>query len=442
MREKKKLAGTGREHTSIKTDELTSHINSPYYYPGAGDTAALGDPATAAAAAAAAATAMAASAAAYGIPSMASRRSRHPIDVGPYFKPTKQICSIYSMDRTRTYSVRMLPRVDKGFFLADNDWTCYRRNYFQLTASFTCTDSAGIKVELPCLVDVEGRGLRTVTEFQLVISAKTANGARDVELVQHTAKRDKGPQSMPTPRRCEAQDLTHNYAMRMDADGNHAVTFERIQFKSATANNGKRRAAQQYHCVVVELLAKCDDGYMARVATTDSAPLVVRGRAPGHYHAMASKEAQEAGDPMAGNFYYNGGYQGDYHAMMSSQYYYHPYYWANMAANAGSGAPGAANGEAPVYSAEQLAALSGQVAANAAAVAQSGEAVVSHEEEHEEEVSHDEEEEDHGESANMTEATATGTPENEAVDEFDEKRRAVEEASEVERKRRGRPKKA
>lgn len=75
-----------------------------------------------------------------------------------------------------------------------------------------------------------------------------------------------------------------------------------MQFKSATQNNGKvhgtqtsinvlqRRAAQQYHVLYIELLALCDDGYLARVASAESAPLVVRGRAPGHYAAMANKD--------------------------------------------------------------------------------------------------------------------------------------------------------
>jgi hypothetical protein len=65
---------------------------------------------------------------------------------------------------------------------------------------------------------------------------------------------------------------------------NHSiVTFERVQFKTATANNGKRRAAQQYYVLLVELYAETSAGKTFRVATAQSAPLVVRGRSPGHY---------------------------------------------------------------------------------------------------------------------------------------------------------------
>ncbi len=98
----------------------------------------------------------------------------------------------------------------------------------------------------------------------------------------------------------------------------------------------------------MELLAVCDDGYMARVATSESAPLVVRGRAPGHYAAMASKEAQEQAEQHGFPYGYpNPSDPNYYHHMMQAGYYYHQYYanpalWANSS-TAGGGAPGSPN---------------------------------------------------------------------------------------------------
>ncbi|KAJ3077705.1 meiosis-specific transcription factor ndt80 [Quaeritorhiza haematococci] len=240
----------------------------------------------------------------YGTPNAgagtARRGIRNNTESGPFFRPTEQIVRIFSMDRTRMYQVKLMPRIDRGFFMADNDWTCYRRNYFQVSVSFSCNDTTGQRVDLPCIIELEGRGLRTVMEFQVAILARTSNGSREIELVQHTAKRDKGPQNTPQPKRCDPQDGSGPFGLtRTDSDSYHTVTFERLQFKSATANNGKRRAAQQYHILMIELLARCDDGMVARVATSESAPLVVRGRAPGHYAAMSSRQrAQEAGLPV------------------------------------------------------------------------------------------------------------------------------------------------
>ncbi|KAJ3226309.1 meiosis-specific transcription factor ndt80 [Clydaea vesicula] len=236
-------------------------------------------------------------------PGAAARKSRLNSEAGPFFNATKQLCNLYSIDRSRSFAARLTPRIDRGFFLADNDWTCYRRNYFQVSISYTAVDGAGNKVELPCLVELEGRGLRTVNQFMVGVMARTSNGSREIDLIQHTAKRDKGPQIVPQPKPCEPQDPSIAYGMsRNENDTSHTVIFERLQFKSATANNGKRRAAQQYHVVFAELLARCDDGCIARVASTESAPLVVRGRAPGHYASISGSKRNQMADTEEENY--------------------------------------------------------------------------------------------------------------------------------------------
>ncbi len=65
-------------------------------------------------------------------------------------------------------------------------------------------------------------------------------------------------------------------------------TFERIQFKNATANNGKRRAQQQYYHLKAELWADIRQDHTrmpvwVKVAHRVSNPVVVRGRSPSHY---------------------------------------------------------------------------------------------------------------------------------------------------------------
>ncbi|KAI8921441.1 hypothetical protein DFJ77DRAFT_163676 [Powellomyces hirtus] len=211
-------------------------------------------------------------------------------EAAPYWRPTTQSCAVYNMDRSKSYMLRLNPRVERGFFVADGDWTCYRRNYFQVSMGFSAIDHVGQRVELPCIVAVDGR-FQTVTAFHVGITARTSNGQRQVELVQHTAKRDKGPQLVPESRLCQPQDSPNGYGLGSGApvDTFHTVTFDRLQFKAATANNGKRRAAQQYHVLVAELYAEFSDKGRCRIAFTESAPLVVRGRAPGHYALMHHK---------------------------------------------------------------------------------------------------------------------------------------------------------
>ncbi|KAF3938974.1 hypothetical protein ABW19_dt0203535 [Dactylella cylindrospora] len=199
-------------------------------------------------------------------------------------------------------------RIDKGFFLSDNDWTCYRRNYFSVGCSYSLYPQPSGPLYLQRHV-----GLDPVNGFAVKISAAVEGaGGKPVELVQHTPKRDKGPQMQPSFIKLVPQSATPSQLgtgsipssiMRHGAEYDYnyphshlahqplnQAVYDRIQFKSATANNGKRRAAQQYYHLIVELYAEVlsptgadpDSSYIM-VAKRVSAPMVVRGRSPGHY---------------------------------------------------------------------------------------------------------------------------------------------------------------
>ncbi|ORZ09899.1 hypothetical protein BCR42DRAFT_423288 [Absidia repens] len=220
-------------------------------------------------------------------PVMPRKRSRNdnslfPAETGPSFSAAKPLDNLYAPDRTNLLTVRVQSKMDRGFFLADNDWTCYRRNYFQVSSTFGIH---GInhyygEHELQCFVQTARHGLQPVSRFVLGISARVSNSDKHIDLVQHTPKRDKGPQMTPV-----AKTIAPGGNLSLSSVGNtqNIATFERIQFKTATANNGKRRAAQQYYVVVVELFAETHEGERVSVASSLSSPLVVRGRSPGHY---------------------------------------------------------------------------------------------------------------------------------------------------------------
>ncbi|KAJ1858760.1 hypothetical protein GGH12_005985 [Coemansia sp. RSA 1822] len=190
-----------------------------------------------------------------------------------FFRRVRQERELSGSDGTSRLTVRMHPQVDRGFFISDSDWTCYRRNYFQVSCMFTLT---GATAETPVCV-VGDNGLQLVQQFRIGVTARVAGNSGSVELVQHTPKRDKGPQMTPEP-----QPVRRSDSGLVDV-GSSVASFERLQFKTATANNGKRRAAQQYYVLELTLLADCVDGSHVRVASTESPPIVVRGRSPGHY---------------------------------------------------------------------------------------------------------------------------------------------------------------
>ena len=247
-------------------------------------------------------------------------------------------------------------KIEKGFFLSsDNSWTCYRRNYFTVQCSFTLTPfPSGRQIHLVKALDKRQHPVQAMA-VSLSAAVDGATG-KTIELVQHTPKRDKGPQSavglvrlVPTPPGNKYPHLTHAvphgypidtfgqtsqaqpspapYLPLQDQDnssasssaqedqtgypGNinsptaHQHTFERIQFKSATANNGKRRAQQQYYHLIVELyvdIRNVDDREpnWIKIAQRPSHAVVVRGRSPSHYSNEGPHSSRSSGGASGG----------------------------------------------------------------------------------------------------------------------------------------------
>ncbi|CAK7197418.1 meiosis-specific transcription factor ndt80 [Sporothrix eucalyptigena] len=220
--------------------------------------------------------------------------------------------------------------IDKGFFLSEKEWTCYRRNYFSCICSFA------VSPHYPAsgMTFLQNNGTRnSVHGFSMSISAVVSdNDNHTIELVQHTPKRDKGPTARPEKVHLIAkppQPAHHNMGLYTDSGisvggrYDHAYgppqaghptehTFERIQFKQATANNGKRRAAQQYYHLLVELWAEVgapgsSDWHSVKVAHRKSAKMIVRGRSPGHYQPERRGSTSSGPGGSAGSL---GGYGG------------------------------------------------------------------------------------------------------------------------------------
>ncbi|KAG0358945.1 hypothetical protein BGZ54_010213 [Gamsiella multidivaricata] len=228
------------------------------------------------------------------------------------------------MSQTQSFKLRVMARIDRGFFTANKIWTCYRRNYFQVSTAYSILGfDYSQESEVPCLVELKdpmpgptddphlqddfnsqrdpgamigsldnlrlndnnsaGTGtsrLAVVTGFSITITSKIASTDKKIDLIQHTPKRDKGPQIVPGLRPIRGGGTL---TLAGASTNQNVVTFERVQFKTATANNGKRRAAQQFYILMVDLYAHTEDGQVFMVASSQSDSLVVRGRSPGHY---------------------------------------------------------------------------------------------------------------------------------------------------------------
>jgi meiosis-specific transcription factor NDT80 len=250
------------------------------------------------------------------------------------YKPTKHLADMYCNGR------RVLPmlnvRQHKSFDIAPDEskYVGYRRNYF-------CLDTA-YHLELQPTAENPherelARGHITVNDhivkaFAISISGiDNSHSGKVVELVQFSPKRDHGKKGRPPLHRvaptlsefvsplgngpaahsirsssyaegpilqyqdardpCQLDKSLYGHGEEVP-DGtvtNH--TWERIQFKNATANNGRRRQNQQAFMVVVTLWADIretrENGrapYWLPVAKCHSDEVVIRGRSPNHYH--------------------------------------------------------------------------------------------------------------------------------------------------------------
>lgn len=217
--------------------------------------------------------------------------------------------------------------IERNIFFHDNQWTCYRRNYIFLQCHYSltpCIPGAALYVDF----GADG-GKKMVQALGVSLSAamdSKGNDGKDVGLVQHTPKRDKGPQTPvgveklgPSPPGAsvppyhgstsangphlplQAEDSQRSSSM--PPSGQH--TFERIQFKQATANNGRRRAAQQFYYLMVELHAdirksSSSSPKWVKIAHRISEPMVVRGRSPGHYKNTVNSSGSSSGSTGGG----------------------------------------------------------------------------------------------------------------------------------------------
>lgn len=248
---------------------------------------------------------------------------------GPPFGKTEVVNNVVT-GQSHPVSPEIGAAIQKGFFQVDGKWTCYRRNYFTVACSFHVKSPSA---DGRYYVQRQGRS-DLVARFAVSISAKTASmNNQESEprgLVQHTPKRDKATESVPGKQIIQpmapnggvdsyglnphSYPLSHpvqpppmNYYDRNSGPQSPTPptshTFERIQFQKATANNGKRRAQQQYFHVVVELSAEIGSvgsEQWITVAKRQSDQMVVRGRSPGHYKDANRRDSSAGMGPDSG----------------------------------------------------------------------------------------------------------------------------------------------
>lgn len=160
--------------------------------------------------------------------------------------------------------------------------TCYRRNLWQISGQIT------LPRHVAHFVDEQGRQA-PIAELAASISAVESIEGKATEMItipwkstSVTAALGTEEPKIPTPPPLVPLDLSCG----QDVDGSHVsipVSWKRLQFKHATANNGRRKGLQQHYVVQINLLVKTKNGEHVKVAEIQSGPVIVRGRSPRNF---------------------------------------------------------------------------------------------------------------------------------------------------------------
>lgn len=270
-------------------------------------------------------------------PSMSKKRKVAPrsglqFKVGPSFENTRFYRPIYITSTNEDVFPYINARIDRGFENCNGEWIGYKRNYFTLVSCFEFEDRdpSIFFTEKFHIVNDYGEK-ENISCFALRLVSRCVEDDSPVNLIQHTAKRDRGPQYLPpvypaisgylpshsiikqasnirngdkidqfnklffldtsnTPK-IEEDSILNTYPEGRIAT---VARYERIQF-SASINYRKPTMVNRHFTLKVELLGLLDDGKYAVLASTETQPLIVRGRSPSNYQMSkrSLKSSQE-----------------------------------------------------------------------------------------------------------------------------------------------------
>lgn len=248
-------------------------------------------------------------------------RSSLQFKIGPQFTPTVVQNTIIDSKGEQLTPI-LTPRIDRGFERIEDEWVGYKRNYFTLVSAFHFEGVSFLKfaADLHYTIDPDTNLKLKIKYFGIRLISKCADDDTNVSLVQHTAKRDRGPQFEPPVHPAVPSDLPDHNIIRgaanvrnaskisklnriffFDRDDKSNVSqnfeglmdyptdkiikvarYERIQF-SSSINYKKPTLNNKRLKLLVELVGFTDLAKCLPLAYTETPPLIVRGRSPSNY---------------------------------------------------------------------------------------------------------------------------------------------------------------
>ena len=196
----------------------------------------------------------------------------------------------------RIHQIELAAQIHGMFFLSEMttpagesvvqpELTCYRRNLFQISGTAT-TPRGSVSV-------MTERGERVpIHSMEIVVSASESVDNHAVKLIVIPWKTPpansppevgQGQESEPSP--IPLLPLDQGGTDNNNDFGVYPIAYRRLQFRIATANNGRRRELQQHFILHLDVVAKLGNGSKIKICETVTAPIVVRGRSPRNFQA-------------------------------------------------------------------------------------------------------------------------------------------------------------
>ncbi|GFP55256.1 transcription factor vib-1 [Trichoderma asperellum] len=162
--------------------------------------------------------------------------------------------------------------------------TCYRRNLFQISGSL-------ITPRGQLSVVNESNETLLVTSMEVAISAIESVDGNPVRLIvipwktpppnapEINQSPDQEPAALPLiPFQDDGSEPEGDYAV-------YPIGWRRLQFRIATANNGRRKELQQHFVLHLKVFGTLSDNSKVVLTESTTAPVVVRGRSPRNFQA-------------------------------------------------------------------------------------------------------------------------------------------------------------
>ncbi|KAI9843162.1 MAG: hypothetical protein M1838_002750 [Thelocarpon superellum] len=179
------------------------------------------------------------------------------------------------------------------FFLAESPWavegqasglsselTCYRRNLFQISGSVMLPRA------LRFVLTERGERIPVMAQ-ELSVSATESVEGNPVKLISVPWKTPASTVPAPEDRaEREPPSLPLDLLLNADVDADYAtcpVAWKRLQFRIATANNGRRKELQQHFTVRLKVMATLATGTKVSICEVQSGAIIVRGRSPRNF---------------------------------------------------------------------------------------------------------------------------------------------------------------